>query len=159
MPKCANDRMAFTMAHWRFSIATLIALGSGGCTNSPSSISLPQISPPSFFAASPTLAPVTDLTSNDHQNTPTTYIVQPGDTLANIAARHHYSYKQIVQWNRLQYPYTIHEGQKLSFYPAPIPASERPRGGSMSSWPPQPSAQGNNSGDLGEEGIIATPLQ
>jgi len=52
------------------------------------------------------------------------YIVQPGDTLSAIAARHGMSYLSIARANGLTYPYWIHVGQSLHIpcaHPAPKP--------------------------------------
>ena len=49
-----------------------------------------------------------------------TYIVQPGDTLFSIAARHGVSVQAIIQANRLTPPFNVFPGQRL-FIPVGVP--------------------------------------
>jgi len=44
----------------------------------------------------------------------TLYIVQPGDTLSEIASEYGIDYKKIAQFNQLFPPYTLHVGQQIS---------------------------------------------
>ncbi len=57
----------------------------------------------------------------------TIYVVQRGDTLAKIAARHGVTIKQITDLNNITNPNFIYTGQKLRI-PAPAPAAT-PAGG------------------------------
>ncbi len=59
----------------------------------------------------------------------TSYVVQPGDTLTRIAARHNVSVEAIVQANRLPNANVIYVGQVLTIpgpSPAPAPAGPGP---------------------------------
>lgn len=49
----------------------------------------------------------------DQSETNTVYIVQPGDTLSQIASQYNVDYKKIAQFNQLLPPYTIYVGQQL----------------------------------------------
>lgn len=44
---------------------------------------------------------------------PTTYIVEPGDTLFKIATRFGYDWPTLAQYNNIAYPYQIYTGQTL----------------------------------------------
>ncbi len=44
------------------------------------------------------------------------YIVRDGDTLSEIAERHHVGLSKVRRWNNLRYNSTIHPGQSLAIY-------------------------------------------
>lgn len=58
-----------------------------------------------------------------HSSTPTSYIVQGGDTLFSIAWRYGWDYKKLATLNSIKPPYTIYVGQRIVFSaarPAPL---------------------------------------
>jgi len=63
---------------------------------------------------------------------PDTYTVQRGDTLSKIAATYGLDWRRLAQWNRIDAPYRIEVGQRLSLDPyppldnEPMPRDSRP---------------------------------
>ncbi|HZJ83141.1 MAG TPA: LysM peptidoglycan-binding domain-containing protein [Clostridia bacterium] len=54
----------------------------------------------------------------------TEYVVQPGDTLYGIAARHNVDLQELIHVNGIQPPYIIHPGQKIIIPGVPTPPGE-----------------------------------
>lgn len=64
-----------------------------------------------FPAAAPTAA------ERDQQAALGYYVVQRGDTLYSIAWQYGFDYKTLADWNRVQSPYRIYAGQRLTLLP------------------------------------------
>ena len=87
-------------------------------------------------------APVTDLSPIDKRKTH--YVVQEGDTLHAISFRVGISYQKLANWNRIDSPYRIYVGEKLSLRPGsptrpakkpPTAVASQPRSSGKSSAP------------------------
>lgn len=89
--------------------ATLLA----GCANRPVSAPVVDISPPRA-APPPAPAPARPAPQAAAPEVPATYAVRRGDTLYSIALEHGLDYRDLTQWNRLNDPSRIREGQSLS---------------------------------------------
>jgi LysM repeat protein/uncharacterized protein YvpB len=59
------------------------------------------------------LVPLVNNATTPASSLPTYYVVQPGDTLRNIAERFGIDWAELAAWNNLYPPYTIFPGQQL----------------------------------------------
>jgi LysM repeat protein/uncharacterized protein YvpB len=59
------------------------------------------------------LSPVVNAATTPASTLPAYYLVQPGDSLRNIAARFGIDWADLAAWNNLYPPYTIYPGQQL----------------------------------------------
>ena len=83
----------------------------------PAATSAPAPAPTATSAPAPTAAAAAPAAPG----TPTTYVVQPGDWVYNIARKFSVSPNAIIEVNGLRAPYTLHAGQVLT-----IPAGGAP---------------------------------
>jgi LysM repeat protein len=117
---------------------TAVAVGAPQPTTppagAPAATSAPTPVPAATSAPVPATAPTPVPTAAPEALTaPTTYTVQPGDWVYNIARKFGVSPNSIIEANGLRPPYSLHAGQTLT-----IPAGGTPPGGSGNVYIVQP---------------------